>query len=234
MAAVELYNVSHAFDKKSIFSDVSHSFAINSVTAILGKSGSGKSTLLQIINGIIRPQSGHVKLFSTAIKYEHIVSLRLQMGYMVQQVGLFPHLTIQENIGLLGRITKQDRSRLIERTDYLMDMVQLPFGYKKKYPYELSGGEQQRVGICRAMFIKPKILLMDEAFGFLDEETKQSIYLHFKAIQKNEPCTILMVTHDYREALILASHFVKIENGKINESTREEIEFKAAALSNHE
>ncbi len=212
---LELHEIKHSFDGKRVLSEVSLVLTSNEIVAILGKSGSGKSTLLQIINGLIKPDQGMVKLFGQPLDYSTIHAARLQMGYVIQQVGLFPHMSIQSNICLLGKISHQSKVSMVRRLNQLMDMVQLPTSCLKKYPHELSGGEQQRVGICRAMFLNPPVLIMDEPFGSLDYETKRNIYRHLLLIQRNEPRTVVLVTHDWDEATILADKFIWIEEGKV-------------------
>lgn len=139
--------------------------------------------------------------------------MRLQMGYVVQQVGLFPHLTIYENIALLGKVAHRPDDVIRKRVIYLMDMVKLPQLHLDKYPYQLSGGEQQRAGLCRAMLLEPPVLLMDEPFAALDYETKHAIYDHLLAIQKHEPRTIILVSHDLEEAQLLADNVVWLQDG---------------------
>jgi osmoprotectant transport system ATP-binding protein len=210
---IELVQVTHRFSDKPVLSAISHSFLPEKVTVILGKSGSGKSTLLQIINGMIKPDAGQVKIFGEPIANYDIYALRLQMGYVVQQIGLFPHLTIEQNITLLGKITHKAADTIRKRVQYLMEMVQLPLIHLEKYPHQLSGGEQQRAGLCRAMLLEPPVLLMDEPFASLDDETKHGIYQHLLAIQKHEPRTIIMVSHDWEEAITLADQFVWLQDG---------------------
>lgn len=230
---VELNHITHSFGERKVLSDVSVSFKKNSITAILGKSGSGKSTLLQIINGMIRPLEGNVFFKGIPLAYDHIHKLRLQMGYVVQQVGLFPHMTIRDNISLLGKISKQPKNEIQPRVEELMDMVRLPLSYLEKYPHQLSGGEQQRTGLCRAMLLRPPLLLMDEPFASLDYGTKQGIYHHLLDIQKKESRTIVIVTHDWEESVKLADHFLWIADGKIraNVGKTEWTEMKGAYLS---
>lgn len=210
---IELDSIQHRYDSKTVLADITFAFEAKKVTAILGKSGSGKTTLLQIINGMTKPESGEVRLFGKPIPYENIQDLRLGVGYVVQHVGLFPHLTIHNNISLLGKIKKMSNDAVNSRIAHLMDMVELPVSLQKKYPYQLSGGEQQRVGLCRAMFLNPPVLLMDELFGSLDYETKHGIYKHLLAIQLHEPRTLVLVTHDWEEATTLADWFIWLKNG---------------------
>ncbi len=217
-APIELSRISHGFGSKIVLTEFSYSFDRDKVIAVLGKSGSGKSTLLQIINGMVKPDQGEVGLFGKHIDYANISALRLQMGYVVQQVGLFPHMNVESNISLLGKISHQPKEVIHERTLQLLDMVQLPMTCLKKYPWELSGGEQQRVGLCRSMFLNPPVLLMDEPFASLDYETKRSIYKHMMTIQKNQPRTIILVTHDWEEAATLADQFIWIEDARIKDA----------------
>lgn len=217
MHAIDLKNISHSFDHAELFSDLNLSFEKNKITAILGKSGSGKSTLLQIINGMIRPLAGKVFFDGKPIAYQDINELRLKIGYVVQHVGLFPHMTIRQNINLLGKISKKPKADINKRILELLEMVNLSPSYLKKYPYELSGGEQQRAGLCRAMLLNPPLLLMDEPFASLDYGTKHKIYAHLLGIQKIESRTVILVTHDWDEAIKLADHFVWIDEGRIRE-----------------
>ena len=212
---VELNHITHSFGDHRVLSDVSIHFKMDSITAILGKSGSGKSTILRIINGMIQPNAGNVIFQGKPLDYNNIYSLRLQIGYVVQNVGLFPHMTIRRNIELLGMVSKKPRHEIENRIKELMEMVQLPSSYLDKYPHQLSGGEQQRAGLCRAMLLRPSLLLMDEPFASLDHETKQGIYHHLLDIQNKENRTIVIVTHDWEESIKLADYFIWIADGKI-------------------
>lgn len=213
--SIELQKVSQTYSQNEVLSDITLSFSTSSVTALLGKSGSGKSTLLQLINGMIKPSKGIIRIFGNDFNYKEANHIRLKIGYVVQQVGLFPHLNLFENISLLGKITKMNKEDIQKRVSSLMNTVQLPLSYLKKFPHELSGGEQQRAGLCRALFLKPAILLMDEPFAALDYATKQALYNYFLLLQQSEPCTVVLVTHDFQEAMTLADEYVWLENGKI-------------------
>ena len=215
MFPVELHNISKAIKNISILRDVSLNFREKIVTAIIGKSGSGKSTLLKIINGLVKPTEGEVVLFQNKINYDKIDSLRKQIGYSVQGTGLFPHLNIFENISLLAKLNKTPKEKIELRISELMKMTSLSVDHGSKYPYQLSGGEQQRAGLCRALMMDPKIILLDEAFGALDVTTKNEIHSELLKIQKAEPRTIIMVTHDLSEAFKLADEIVIIERGEI-------------------
>lgn len=164
---------------------------------------------------MVRPTAGEIFLFGDPLDYGAINQIRLNIGYVVQQTGLFPHLTIEENISLLGRITKLPPGKATERLHHLTEMAQISESYLKKFPHQLSGGEQQRVGLCRALFLDPPLLLMDEPFASLDAETKHGIYSYVKKFQQAEPRTIVLVTHDLDEASTLADDFIWLEAGYI-------------------
>lgn len=224
MSLINFKNVSHTYSALKALDDVSFDIADKKITVILGKSGSGKSTILQVINGLIIPSSGKVNVFGEPLNYKQIVQTRLKIGYSVQGTGLFPHMTVYNNIALLGKITKQLRHDTERRVDFLMSLVNLPPSFKTKYPYQLSGGEQQRVGICRAMLLNPPIFLLDEAFGALDNETRSEIHTELLNMQKLEPRTIVLVTHDIPEALKLADDLMIVESGIIKHfGSKEEV-----------
>ncbi|MBA4056049.1 MAG: glycine/betaine ABC transporter ATP-binding protein [Marivirga sp.] len=228
MKVAELNHVSHSYNGHLAIKDVSFSIEERKITAIIGRSGSGKTSLLQLINGLIRPTSGTVNVLGEPLNYDRINSIRLNMGYMVQGNGLFPHLSILDNISIGKKIFKSSVNPT-RRVDELMNFVGLPEIYKYKYPYELSGGEQQRVGICRALFLNPPFLLMDEPLGALDAVTRQEIQDEILKLQRLEPRTILLVTHDMREARKLADYILVLEKGEIQQfDTRQEVLSKPA------
>ena len=216
MKIAKLINVSHSYAGQPAIQNVSVDFEEKKVTAIIGRSGSGKSTLLQFLNGLIKPSAGSISVFGEGMNYQEISATRLRMGYMVQGTGLFPHITIAENISIAARISSYPLD-VNERVRELMTLVGLPDFFQRKYPFELSGGEQQRVGICRALFLNPSILLMDEALGALDPITRQEIQSEILKLQKIEPRTILLVTHDMREAKILADYILVIDKGEVQQ-----------------
>lgn len=213
--AIRLDNISHRFGSQAIFKNLSLSIKAKKLTAILGKSGSGKSTLLQVINGLVRPYEGSVYLFNKLLDYDNIHSARLGIGYAVQQVGLFPHLSIFENIMLPGILAKWSKERKEKRAIELMDLVSLAISHKDKFPYQLSGGEQQRVGLCRAILLNPGIMFLDEPFSSLDPDTKHDIHNEVIKLQQTEPRCIVMVTHDPNEARKLGDVQLKFEAGKL-------------------
>ncbi len=225
MYPVKFENLNKIYSGRNILRDINFHIEENKITAIIGRSGSGKSTILKSINGLVLPTSGNILVFEKHIDYKRVNELRLNIGYSVQGTGLFPHMTVQENITLLARLVNLDSKKIMERIDKLMNLVSLPLEFKKKFPYQLSGGEQQRVGICRAMMLNPKLFLLDEAFGALDPTTKDEIHKEFLKIQESEPRTIILVTHDLREAFKLADRIIIIEKGVIQQiGTKNEIQ----------
>lgn len=213
---LSLESIHQAYSDQLIFDNLNLSIQEKTITAILGKSGSGKSTLLQMMNGLVRPDKGKVTIFGETIDYRKIEELRLKIGYAVQGAGLFPHLTVAKNIMLPGIISKRPKEFLQKRLIELLERVNLPQEIQFKYPYELSGGEQQRVGLCRAVLLNPPLVLLDEAFSALDDETKSEIHEQLLAIQKAEPRTIVLVTHNKQEAEKLADSIFQIENRTLN------------------
>lgn len=214
-SAIQLDRVSHRYGDHIIFEKLSLEIDAEKITAILGKSGSGKSTLLQIINGLIRPYEGTVSLLGKPIDYDNIHQVRLTIGYAVQSAGLFPHLTVYENITMPGVLAGWNKEQKSKRSKELMELVNLSESHKKKYPYQLSGGEQQRVGLCRAILLNPPFMLLDESFSSLDPETKQDIHAEVIKLQRKEPRCIVMVTHDPEEAIKLGDTQLKFEDGKL-------------------
>jgi osmoprotectant transport system ATP-binding protein len=210
-----LENISHWYGHRQVLRDISFTAAAKTITAILGKSGSGKSTLLQIINGMIRPAKGQVFFLGNAFDYSKADKLRSQMGYAVQGIGLFPHLNVEQNILITTKIQQLRNVDTTARLDLLMSKMNLPSTFKIKYPHELSGGEQQRVGICRSLFHNPPMLLMDEPLGSLDSITQDAIINEILNLQKSDPTTIIFITHNPYEALSLADYILILDEGRV-------------------
>jgi osmoprotectant transport system ATP-binding protein len=184
---------------------------------ILGASGSGKTTLLKMVNRIIEPTSGTISVFGKDVRQLPVTELRRSIGYVIQQVGLFPHMTIEQNIATVPNILGWDRDKTNQRIQYLMDLVNLPADYRQRYPRQLSGGQQQRVGIARAMAGDPEVLLMDEPFGAIDAITRTKLQDDFLDIQRQLGKTVLFVTHDVDEALKLGDRIVVMNEGSIQQ-----------------
>jgi osmoprotectant transport system ATP-binding protein len=215
VAQIALDNVTKAYGEARALDGVTLSFPDDVTTAVVGASGSGKSTLLQLINGLVRPTSGQVRVFGKQIDYGRLPELRRQIGYAVQGTGLFPHLSVAGNITLLARLARWPRDRIRDRMATLMELVGLPESFAGRYPHELSGGQQQRVGLCRAMMLNPRVFLLDEPFGALDPITRGEIHDEFLHLQESEPRTIVLVTHDLREARRLARSIVLLHRGRV-------------------
>ncbi len=232
MSLIQFKNVSHYYGTAAAVDNLSFEIEEGKITAIIGKSGSGKSTLLQIINGLIKPSKGEVIVFGEPLDYRNINKIRLKIGYSVQGTGLFPHMTIYNNIAILGKITDESKHDIERRIDTLMSFVNLAPSFKTKFPYQLSGGEQQRVGICRAIMLNPPVFLLDEAFAALDPETKNEIHNELLEMQKAEPRTIVIVTHDINEAIKLADNIMFMEGGQIKQyASKQEVMSNPASKS---
>jgi osmoprotectant transport system ATP-binding protein len=183
---------------------------------LLGRSGSGKTTTLKLINRLLLPTRGEVRVEGTAANGVHdVIRLRRGIGYVIQDVGLFPHFTVERNIGLVPTIERWPAERIRARTKELMQMVGLDPGLAVRYPHQLSGGQRQRVGVARALGADPAILLMDEPFGALDPITRDELQREFLSLQQRLHKTIVFVTHDLNEALRLASRIALMEAGRL-------------------
>ena len=183
---------------------------------LLGRSGSGKTTLLRLINGMLLPTKGEVLVQGTSTPDWDPIRLRRGIGYVIQDAGLFPHFTVAENVALVPTLEKWDASRTSARVKELLTLVGLdPSEFADRHPRQLSGGQRQRVGVARALAADPPILLMDEPFGALDPVTRAELQREFSALARRLGKTIVFVTHDLREALLLASRIVLLEAGRI-------------------
>jgi osmoprotectant transport system ATP-binding protein len=187
----------------------------NQVTALVGESGSGKSTLLQIINGLVKPDSGQIRLGGKLLDYDNLPEIRRNMGYAVQGAGLFPHLTIEQNVTLVASLNGWSQDQQAERYQYLISLLELTDEFSNRYPHSLSGGQQQRVSLCRAMMLNPSLMLLDEPFSALDPITRMTIHEEFSRLSEVEPRTIMLVTHDMSEAIKLAKYIVILKDGEI-------------------
>lgn len=182
---------------------------------LIGPSGCGKSTLLKTVNRMTEPDRGIVEVESVPVDRYRPEELRRKIGYCIQGVGLFPHFTVEENIAVVPRLLHWPEEKIRERIRFLLELAGLPNGYKAKRPRELSGGEAQRVGVCRALAADPPILLMDEPFGAVDPLTRDTLQLAFRSIQKELKKTVLFVTHDVEEAILLGDRILVMNQGRI-------------------
>ena len=198
------------YGKQNIFKDFSTEFERGSFTCILGESGSGKSTLLRIINGLILPQTGVVKIDGEVLSAENLISKRLEMGYVLQGNSLFPHLTVFQNMAYCLKLLKKSDAFCKDKIRELLPLVGLKEDLLEKFPDEISGGQKQRVGIIRAIAHNPKIVLMDEPFSALDSETRDKLQILVKDIHQKLKTTFVMVTHSKQEAEVLATHILNL------------------------
>lgn len=183
---------------------------------LIGPSGCGKSTTLRMINRLIPVSGGAITIDGKNINTYRAEELRRRIGYAIQSVGLFPHMTVSQNVGVVPRLLDWDQERIRDRTNQLLDLLNLdPDGYRDKYPGQLSGGEAQRVGVARALAADPAILLMDEPFGAIDPITREALQTEFARIQKELKKTIVFVTHDIDEAIRLATRIVVLRDGRL-------------------
>lgn len=184
--------------------------------AILGESGSGKTTTLKLVNRLIEPTSGTIQIDNVDIASGDPVKLRRGIGYVFQEIGLFPHLSVRDNAGSVLRLLGQSPEQIRERSDEMLTMVGLaPEEFGSRLPSELSGGQRQRVGVARALAARPGIMLMDEPFGALDPITRVTLQDQFLAIQKDLSLTVIMVTHDVNEALLMSDRIAVMQHGSI-------------------
>jgi len=214
---IEIKNVTKKIGNKVILDDITFSIEKGTLVVLIGSSGCGKTTTLKLINKLIKPTSGEIYIDGKPISKENTIELRRKIGYVIQNTGLFPHLTIKENIELIPKLKKEKSVEEIERTTQeLLEMVGLKYeDYKDKYPSELSGGQQQRIGVARAIATGAEIILMDEPFSALDPITRASLQEELFTLQDELKKTIIFVTHDMDEALKIADKICIMDKGKI-------------------
>ena len=183
---------------------------------LLGRSGSGKTTTLKLMNRLLDFQGGDIHVDGRSVRDWDVIRLRRHIGYAIQDVGLFPHFTVERNIGLVPKLEHWPADKIRARVDELLELVGLPASeFRHRYPHQLSGGQRQRVGLGRALASDPPILLMDEPFGALDPLTRSDIQREFKSLQQRLNKAVVFVTHDVREAMLLATRIAVLENGRL-------------------
>lgn len=221
---IEFKNVTKMYFGKKVLDNISFSINDGDFLCIVGSSGSGKTTLMKMINGLVSPDVGTVYIDKKEIKNENLTILRRKIGYALQGNCLFPHMTVEENIGYVLNLEKNKQCDIEEKVNEMLDLVKLDRTIKYLHPKSLSGGQQQRVGIARAYANSPKILLMDEPFGAVDSITRYKLQNELKEIHKKTKCTIVFITHDIAEAFKLSTHILVINLGKIEQiGTKDEV-----------
>lgn len=217
--SIEFSNVEYQIstkDSRPILSAISLQIHQGETVALLGRSGSGKTTMLKLINRLRNFSSGDLLVEGQRLRDWDLIRLRRRIGYVIQEIGLFPHLTIQENVSLVPGLENWPPERIKQRYAEVMHLVGLDAGeFARKFPRQLSGGQRQRVGVARALAADPAILLMDEPFGALDPITRAGLQREFLALAHHLTKTIVLVTHDLREALLLGTRVVLLDAGRI-------------------
>lgn len=208
-------NVSKYFEKTAAVNNLSVDFEHGSISVIIGPSGCGKTTTMKMINRLIDPDNGEIKLDGKSIFDYNLVELRRSIGYVIQETGLFPHYTVYDNIAVVPRLLRWDNTRIHNRVYELLDLVTLNETYSDKYPSQLSGGERQRVGLARALAADPDILLMDEPFGAIDPINRLTLQDVLLEIQEEIKKTIIFVTHDINEAIKLGDKIAIMDRGNL-------------------
>ena len=214
---IALAGVCKSFDggRTEAVSDVTLSVAPRAFVALVGGSGSGKTTLLKTINRLIAPDKGSVSVDGEAVDGLEAHELRRRIGYVFQEIGLFPHLSVGENIAITPKLTGMAKAEREARAAELLDLVSLPRDYAGRRPAALSGGQRQRVGVARALAAKPRIMLMDEPFGALDPVVRDALGSEYRRLHDQLGLTTLMVTHDMTEAVLLADRIVVMDKGRL-------------------
>ncbi|NJP07687.1 MAG: ABC transporter ATP-binding protein [Chloroflexaceae bacterium] len=218
MSAIRFVNVTKQFPgaPRPSVNDCSLDVEPGSFVVLLGPSGCGKTTLLKMVNRLYEPTSGEIQINDQDIRDMDVIALRRQIGYVIQQVGLFPHMTVAKNVAVVPGLLGWSREKTEPRIDELLNLIELPpEEYRERYPSQLSGGQQQRVGLARALAGDPEVLLMDEPFGAIDAITRASLQTEMLRLQRKLKKTILFVTHDVEEALHLADKIVVMQMGRI-------------------
>ncbi|MCA6078573.1 ATP-binding cassette domain-containing protein [Fulvivirga sedimenti] len=226
---VRLENVSKYYADFLAVDGVTLEIREGETVALIGSSGSGKTTILKCINALITRSSGEISVFDKPLDEWDPVELRRKMGYVIQDVGLFPHYTIEKNISLIPELLGWEHSDIQTRVDILLERIHIPGSMKKRYPSALSGGQKQRVGLARALAADPPIILMDEPFGALDPIIRADMQREFLALEGLQGKSIVLVTHDMNEAAILADRICLLDKGVIQQTgTLKELLFKPA------
>jgi len=214
--AIAFTGVSARRGSRRVLHDISIAVAAGETLALVGRSGSGKTTLLRLVNRLQDPDEGHVRVDGRDTRDWSPVDLRRRTGYVIQEVGLFPHMTVTDNIATVPRLMGWSEARILARVDTLLTLVALePAAFRHRWPDELSGGQRQRVGLARALAADPPVLLMDEPFGAIDPITRADLHAEFRRVQASLRRAVLIVTHDMAEAFALADRIAVLHEGRL-------------------
>ena len=215
-AVLDVRGLRYELQGRALVDDVSFAVAAGETLVLLGRSGSGKSTTLRLINRLLTPTAGVVRISGDDAATQDVTRLRRRIGYVIQEIGLFPHFTVAANVGLLPRLERWPSGRIVERVHELLALVGLdPAIFASRYPHQLSGGQRQRVGVARALAIDPPLLLLDEPFGALDPVTRGEMQREFRTLVGRLGKALVFVTHDVREALHLGTRIALLESGRL-------------------
>jgi osmoprotectant transport system ATP-binding protein len=215
--SIEFHDVGfHLPDGRTVLADLNLEIRCGETLVLLGRSGSGKTTTMKLVNRLIDPTAGEVRVEGRSTLSWDPIRLRRRIGYVIQETGLFPHLTVEENIGVVPRLEGWHSERIEARARDLLTMLGMePDRFRSRYPRELSGGQRQRVGVARALAADPPVILLDEPFGALDPITRREIQMEFKGLQARLRKTMVFVTHDVREAFVLATRIGLVKDGRM-------------------
>jgi osmoprotectant transport system ATP-binding protein len=216
-AAIDFVNVTYRINgNRTLISDLNLSIRRGETLMLLGRSGSGKTTTLKLINRLLAQSDGKVLVDGRSTTDWDVIRLRRHIGYAIQEAGLFPHYNVEKNVALVPRLERWEPARIAARVREVLQLVGLPYGeYSDRYPDQLSGGQRQRVGLARALAADPEILLMDEPFGALDPITRAELQHEFLELKRTLSKTIVFVTHDVAEALMLGDRIALMDSGKL-------------------
>jgi len=214
-AMIELEGVAKRYGAETALDDVSLTIPRGEFVALVGPSGAGKTTLLKTLNRLIEPDAGTIRIEGRAVRDGPAYALRRRIGYVFQEIGLFPHLTVGQNIAVTPKLLGWARGRIAERVETLLGLVDLSPALAARMPAELSGGQRQRVGVARALAAEPALMLMDEPLGALDPVTRETLGADYRALHARLGLTTVMVTHDMSEAVLLADRLVVLVGGRV-------------------
>lgn len=213
--SIRLVTVSVSYGETVALHPSSLDFYPGTTTCLIGPSGCGKSTILRLITGLVEPEDGSVFIAGSHLTRENVLTIRRRMGYVIQEGGLFPHLTAGDNVTLMARELKMVKSAQQDRLEKLCELTRFPAGGLRRYPAELSGGQRQRVSLMRALMLRPEVLLLDEPLGALDPMVRSSLQTDLKRIFGRLGQTVIMVSHDLAEAAYLADRIVLMNEGRV-------------------